>query len=170
MKLKNITIFGLFVLGGWVLMRWVIGDMDDNLVIRYFILLPGLLFSFNFLVRKKVGFKSYFTSKYNFLTSKYEASVSSDLPVELMFQKMVEVIENSSLKLVSADETRNEIFATKGITWQSWGENIYIDFTTENGKTKMSFVSTTVVGMVTWGKNERNYHQLLSTFEESLTI
>lgn len=170
MKLKDVGIFGVFILVGWLLMKFVIIDMEDISVIIYFILLPGLIFIFNFLMRKNVGFQPYFTSKYNFLTSKYEATVSSDLTKELMFKKMLEVIENSNLALVYADEKSSKIIATKGLTWQSWGENIYIDFEEKGNSTRMNFVSTTVIGIVSWGKNEQNYNRLLSTYEESLTI
>lgn len=170
MKLKDVIIFGVFLLGGWFLMRFVIGDMEDNTVIVYFILLPGLIFVFNFMIRNNANFQSYFTSRYNFLTSKYKASISSDLPKELMFQKMIEVVENSKLKLVSVDESTSKIFATKGLSWQSWGENIYIDFEEKKNETKMNFTSTTVVGIVSWGRNEKNYSGLLSNYEESLTI
>ena len=170
MKLKDVIIFGVFLLTGWLLMKFVIMDMEDNSVILYFILLPALIFIFNFLMRKNINFQPYFTSGYNFLTSKYEATVSSDLTKELMFKKMVEVIEDSSLKLVYADEKSSKILATKGLTWQSWGENIYIDFVEKDNKTNMIFVSTTVVGIVSWGRNEKNYSGLLSNYEESLTI
>lgn len=170
MKLKDVFIIGLFILVGAALNKFVLMDMEDNSVIIYFILLPGAIFIFNFLMRKNSRFQPYYTSKYNFLTSKYKSSISSDLTKGLMFQKMVEVIDNSNLNLVYADENTNKIFATKGLSWKSWGENIYIDFTEENGKTQMNFTSTTVVGMVSWGKNEKNYNRLLSTYEESLTI
>lgn len=83
---------------------------------------------------------------------------------------MVEVVKGSPFKLVQANDSTLEILGTKGIGWTSWGENIYIDFTEEEGKAKMNFISTTVIGIISWGKNEKNYNQLLSTFEESLTI
>jgi hypothetical protein len=135
-----------------------------------FILISPILFVFNFAVRKKLSYKSYFISKYNFLTSKYNATITSELSKELMYDKMIEVIKDSPFKLVQAEDKTLEILGTKGITWSSWGENIYIDFTEEDGKTSMNFISTTVLGIVSWGKNEKNYNRLLSTYEESLTI
>ena len=170
MKLKDIITLGIFLIGGWLLMHFVIGDMEDSSVILYFILIPLLIFTFNFVMRKNEDYQGYFTSKYNFLTSKYEASITSDLPKALMFQKMVEVVENSNIRLVNSDENTLKIFATKGLTFQSWGENIYISFDENDNKTTMHFTSTTVVGIVSWGRNEKNYSGLLSNFEESLTI
>jgi len=145
------------------------GDMLSPSFLAIILPFP-MLFIFNFWVRKNYNFKPYFTSKFNILTSKYRSVVSSELSKELMFQKMIEVLNNSQLKVVYTDEVNLHILATKGISWKSWGENIYIDFTEEDGRTQMNFTSTTVVGIVSWGANEKNYHGMLFNFEESLTI
>ena len=143
---------------------------ESNISLALFIIIPILIYGFNFIVRTNYNFKPYFTSKINFLTSKYDSSISSDLSIELMYQKMIEVINNSELKLVYEDQNKLEILATKGMSWSSWGENIYIEFSEKKGKTIMNFTSTTVLGIISWGKNGKNYNRLLSTFEESLTI
>lgn len=169
MKTKTTIIFilTLVTLG---FLGAALGQNMDELWVKVVLIIVPVIFVFNFTVRTNVRFKSYFTSKFNFLNSKYSAVISSDLSKELMYQKMVEVIENSPLKLVEANDITQEIISTKGITWTSWGENIYVDFTEKDGGTQMNFVSTTVLGVISWGQNEKNYNRLLSTYEESLTI
>lgn len=148
----------------------ILNATESEGVIKLFIVIPATIYAFNFIMRTNYNFKPYFTSRFNFLTSKYDATISSDISEELMFQKMVEIITDSPLKLVYSDINKLQILATKGMTWSSWGENIYIEFTAANGKTQMNFTSTTVLGIISWGKNERNYNRLLSQFEDSLTI
>ena len=170
MKVKDIMIIGIVLLAYWLLIHFIMGGMENKTIIIFFIVIPGLISSFNFLMRKNVNFQWYYTSKYNLLTSKYKASTISDLPKELMFQKMIEVIDSSHLKLIHTEEESLKIFAIKGLTWQSWGENIYIEFYEENGQTIMSFTSTAVMGIVSMGRNEENYGGLLANYEESLII
>jgi len=169
MKAKDIIIvIGYLAVGAYLSFKF--NTAEINLGTFLFITIPLGIFTFNFMVRKRYSFKPYFTAKNNFLTSKYHSVVSSELPKDLMFQKMIEVLNNSKIDIVYTDETNLHILAIKGISWKSWGENIYIDFTEEEGRTQMNFISTTVVGIVSWGKNEKNYHGLLSNFEESLII
>ena len=169
MKVKDIIILIIML----VIISFGSGYVVTNLeapVLWLIILIIPSIFIFNFVVRKKPEFKPYFTSRINVLTSKYAASISSELPKELMYHKMLEVIETSPLKLAHANTSTLEILSTKGMGWTSWGENIYVDFTEEKGTTTMNFVSTTVLGIISWGRNEKNYNRLLSNFEESLTI
>ena len=169
MKAKDFIIVIVYLaVGAYLSVKFNTGE--NNLGTFFLISIPLGIFSFNFLVRKRYSFKAYFTAKYNLLTSKYHSVVSSELSKELMFQKMIEVLNNSKINIVYTDETNLHILGTKGMSWTSWGENIYIDFTEEDDRTQMNFVSTTVVGIVSWGKNEKNYHGLLSNYEESLTI
>ena len=169
MKTKTTILFvlTLVTLG---LFGAALGQNIEEPWVKAVLVIVPIIFVFNFSVRTNMRFKGYFTSKYNFLNSKYNAVITSDLSKELMYQKMVEVIENSPLKLVEANDVTQEILSTRSVTWTSWGENIYIDFSIENGVTQMNFISTTVVGVVSWGKNEKNYNRLLSIYEESLTI
>ncbi len=166
---KNILILLMFfpvVL--WLSMKT--STDGDSPLFWAFMVFPPLLFGFNFAVRNNPKFKFYFLSKFNFLTSKYWASISSEIPKELMFQKMIEVVNESNLHVKRIDEENLEIFATTPVSFRSWGENIYIDFEDQGDQTVMNFSSTTVVGIISWGQNEKNYNRLLSRFEDSLTI
>lgn len=166
---KNILILLMFfpvVL--WLSMKT--STDGDSPLFWAFMVFPPVIFGFNFLVRNFASFKPYFLSKWNFLTSKYEASISSEIPPKLMFQKMIEVLSETDLHVKSVDADRLEIFATTSVTFRSWGENIYIEFEKNEKQTVMNFYSATVVGIISWGQNEKNYNRLLSRFEDSLTV
>jgi hypothetical protein len=127
-------------------------------------------FIFNFIIRKSLLFKNYFTSRFNLLTSKVHFEKEFDISKELMFEKLVEVINNSKFKLVQADNKKFEILAITTITWKSWGENLYISFDKIGDDTIMKFCSVTLFQIYSWGKNEKNYDDLIQEIENSLTI
>ena len=115
-------------------------------------------------------FKNYFTSRFNLLTSKVRFEKEFDIPKEMMFEKIIEVINDSKFKLVKADKENFEILAITTITWKSWGENLYISFDTIGDDTIMKFCSVTLFQIYSWGKNEKNYDDLIHEIESSLTI
>jgi hypothetical protein len=98
------------------------------------------------------------------------AEKSFDISKELMFEKMVEVIKNSEFKIVDMDEENFEILAITSLTWSSWGENLYISFESDGENSKMKFCSSTLFQMYSWGKNEKNYTELMNRIENSFTI
>jgi hypothetical protein len=127
-------------------------------------------FIFNLVIRKSLSFKNYFTSPYNILTSKVCNEKTIDIPKELLFEKIIEVIDHSNFKLADTYPDQFEILATSKITYKSWGENLYISFDTINNETVMKFCSVTLFQIYSWGKNEKNYADILNEFENSLTI
>jgi len=127
-------------------------------------------FIFNLIIRKSGSFKRYFTSKYNFLTTKFRSKKTFEVSKELLFIKIIEVINNSSYKLVKIDKEKFEILAISPITSKSWGENIYIDFNDIEGRTIMNFCSSSLFQIYSWGKNEENYNDLLNKIENSFVI
>lgn len=138
-----------------------------------FIIVPFLIlgfFVFHLVIRKSLFFKNYFTSRFNLLTFKVQAEKVFDIPKDLMFEKVIEVINNSRFKLVEADKSKFEILAITKITFKSWGENLYISFDTIDDKTIMKFCSVSFFQIYSWGKNEKNTVDLLSEIETSFTI
>jgi len=127
-------------------------------------------FIFNLIIRKSLMYKKYFTSPYNLFTNKVHYQKSYDIPKDLMFEKIIEVINNSKFKLVDTNKEKFEILAISTMTFKSWGENLYISFDTNKNKTIMKFCSTTLFQVYSWGKNEKNYYDLLNEIESSLTI
>ena len=142
----------------------------ENLGLIITILIILGFFIFNLVIRKSLLFKNYFTSRFNLLTSKIRFEKEFDIPQELMFDKIVEVINDSTFKLVQADKERFEILAITKISWISWGENLYISFETNEGKTIMKLCSVTLFQITSWGKNEKNYNELIQEIENSLTV
>jgi hypothetical protein len=141
---------------------------EPILVITIFLILG--FFIFNLFIRKSLFYKNYFTNQYNILTSKVHSEKTFDISKELMFEKIIEVINNSEFKLVEADKKKFEILAITTITFKSWGENLYISMETVKGETVMKFCSATLFQVSSWGKNEKNYDDLLNQIESSLTI
>jgi len=143
---------------------------SNNTFIIIFIFLTIGFFIFNFTIRKSLKFKSYFTSKYNLFTTKFRYKKSYDISRDLMFEKVIEVVNNSNFKLVETDNEKPEILAITTITFRSWGENLYIGFETIGNETIMNFCSTTLFQLYSWGKNEKNYNNLINEIDKSLII
>lgn len=142
----------------------------NNPIMMTFLFLIVGFFIFNLIIRKSLSFKSYFTSQYNLFTTKVRSEKSYDIPKELMFKKIIEVINHSDFKLVETDEDKFEILAISTITFKSWGENLYINFETKGNETIMKFCSSTLFQIYSWGKNEKNYDDLLNEIESSLIV
>lgn len=144
-------------------------DPNHPVLIVVLFLIVGF-FIFNLVVRKSLSFKNYFTSPYNLFTSKVTFEKEFEIPKDLMFEKIIEVINDSKFKLAEVDKDQFEILAITTISFQSWGENLYIRFETKGDETKMKFCSVSLFQMYTWGKNEKNYKDLLNEIESSLTV
>ncbi|PZF73695.1 hypothetical protein [Taibaiella soli] len=130
----------------------------------------GCLLFFSVFVRGNFYFKPYFTSRYNIFTSKVKHQKEFDLPKDILVDKMAEVLSEAGFKVRHADKVSGDLFATSKATMSSWGENIYIKLHEENGTTKVDFCSVCIFGIISWGKNERNYEHMMETFENSLII
>ncbi len=135
-----------------------------------FAVISAALFLFSMIVRNSIYFKPYFTSKYNVLTSKILHQMQFDLPKDILFEKMKEVLTEAGFKVRHADKAAGILFATSSISFCSWGENIYVDITENNGTSKVDFCSACFFGIVSWGRNEKNYERMMETFENSLII
>ena len=128
-------------------------------------------FALNIIVRNSYAFRSYFTNKFNFFTSKYNSESVMELSSDLAFDKLIEVVQEMKMTVQYSNKEEMSIFATTSISWKSWGENVYIDLV-KNGseETEIKFISTTMFQSYSWGKNEENYNNLVNSIEESLTI
>ena len=165
--LKHISIAFLIVLISGLIVYYL--KPNNPIMIAFLFLIAGF-FIFNLIIRKSLSFKNYFTSQYNLFTTKTWSEKLYDIPKELMFKKIIEVINNSDFKLVEVDKDKFEILAISTITFKSWGENLYISFETKGDETILKFCSSTLFQMYSWGKNEKNYDDLLNEIESSLTV
>ena len=150
------------------LMTFYLKPTNPIILVSIFLIL--VIFIFNLIIRKSLSYKNYFISPYNLFTTKIHFKKSYEIPKDLMYEKIIEVIDNSKFKLVDTDNEKFEILAISTITFKSWGENLYISFETDGNNTIMKFCSTTLFQIYSWGKNEKNYDDLLNTIENSLII
>lgn len=127
-------------------------------------------FVFNFIIRKSLSFKNYFIHQYNFLITTVRSEKTFDISKDLMFEKIIEVINDSEFKLAEVDKDKFEILAISKITFKSWGENLYISFEAIGNETIMKFCSVTLFQIYSWGKNQKNCDDLLNEIESSLTV
>ncbi len=127
-------------------------------------------FIFNMAVRRKLSYKEYFTSPSNILTSKSRVDRTYDIPVDLMYEKLKEVIDDSSFNLTDFNAQKHEILATSKISFWSWGENLYLSMVPDGQQTKVTFISATFFQVYAWGKNDRNLDSVVEEIEDSLTI
>ncbi|MFH1050083.1 MAG: hypothetical protein V1779_04020 [bacterium] len=104
------------------------------------------------------------------MTNKVRYKQEYDFPKDLLFDKFIEVLQNSDLKIIQTDKNTGDILAISSISWQSWGENIYISLEEKYGKTIVDFCSACIFQIYAWGKNQRNYEKFIKEFEESLII
>lgn len=142
----------------------------SDLLLIWIPVLIGSFFIFNLSVRKSLLFKRYFVSKYNLLTTNISRQEAFDIPIDLMFEKVVEVINHSKFTVVAKDEGKYEILAITKPSLISWGENLYIDFKQSKEETIANFRSSTCFQVYSWGRNEDNLTELLDEIEKSLTV
>ena len=144
-----------------------------NLLIMGLVFIPLAFMLFNLGVRKSLAYRNYFTSVSNIFTTKFRHKMIFDIPADLMFEKLVEVLQEGNhhkLTLVDMNEEKRELLAITQISMKSWGENVYIDLEEIDGETVLNFCSTTMFQVYDWGKNEKNYDALFEEIENSLTI
>lgn len=166
-NLKNMLVVLALITFSIIYTRYVPAESLSSYLV---VVVIGCLFAVHFAIRKIPAFKGYFLSPVNFLSAKYSSVTQYDIPIELMFEKTLEVLESTHFKLQQADKVKYEIFATSPISWRSWGENLYISFEEKEDKTLMTFHSVAVMQMHTWDKNRKNSEHLINTIEESLII
>ncbi|MGK0308578.1 MAG: uncharacterized membrane protein YbhN (UPF0104 family) [Urechidicola sp.] len=121
--IKHISVIILLILIG-VLISFFF--KYDQLYFNVVSILIVVFFIFNLIIRKSLSFKNYFTSKFNLFTNKVRYEKTFDLPNDLMYQKVIEVINDSKFKLADTDKEKLEILAISTLSAISWGgEFIY---------------------------------------------
>jgi len=129
------------------------------------------LFIFNLIIRSSPRFKNYFISPWNVFSTAYHVVEVYDMPQELLYEKIKEVLIKSSFKTQYTNDAKMELMAISSFCWKSWGENIYIRIRkNEKGETVMDFHSVALMQVYTWGKNEANFKRLNGGIEDSLII
>ena len=132
---------------------------------------PVGLLIFNLIIRKSLRYKSWFLSSLNFLLERKSYSTKSQISADLLFDKIIEVINNSEFELLDTDQDHFNILCGTSTNFLTWGENIYIQIeTNEDDSSSIQFVSTTLFGGSSWKRNQNNYESFITSFEDALTI
>jgi len=135
-----------------------------------FIVPVGLLIV-NLMIRKSLRYKSWFLSYLNFLLERKSYSTKSVISEDLLYDKIIEVVDDSEFQLLDTDKDSLNILCGTSTNFWTWGENIYIQLeTNEDNTASIQFVSTTLFGGSSWKRNQNNYESFIASFEASLTI
>ncbi len=135
-----------------------------SFVLGFFI----IVFIFDFCVRKNIRFKVYFLS--NPLTRKRTFKKELNFSKDILFHKLIEVLQDAGFKIIQTNENKGGIFAITSMRLFSAGENIYIQLKEINCKTTIEFLSIDLSAIQFWDNNRNNYEKMLEEFEKSLTI
>lgn len=133
-------------------------------------LVPVALMVFNFSVRKKLSYSNWFLSSGNFFLEKRTHSFTSDLDTELLYVKLLEVIESSEFDLLDMDESKLQILLGTSTNFLTWGENIYIQIAPASNGSSIEFTSVTLFGTTSWKRNDKNFDSFIQLFESSLIV
>lgn len=128
------------------------------------------LLVFHLLVRKSLAFKPYFLSRFNLFSANFHQEFQVEIPAELAFEKICEVVAANGFKLVVVSKDRMEVLAIAGTSWKSWGENIYFRLYSAGDTTMVRFDSAALFQIYTWGKNEDNYRMFFKQLDDSFII
>jgi hypothetical protein len=167
--MKNYTLFlSLFFLIFYKLIAYYSGEKWLSL----FVFLPLiLLLIINLFLRKKLRYKNWFLSSLNIFLDRKTEIVKLDFTSDLLFEKLLEVIEESSFKILDISHEKLQIVCGTNPNLKTWGENIYIQLhQIEEDSTNVEFISTTIFGGNSLKRNDKNFEKFMQSFEESLTI
>jgi len=168
---KNVTNHILVVMLIVIVSAFFGRMMSEGSIVAYaFSIILILLLLFNVWVRNMYTFKPYFLSKWNVLSSKFSKEFEFDIPIELAFDKILEIVAESHFHLKYVNKTDFEIFATSEFSWKSWGENIYIKLNGSGTRTIVRFNSASLFQVYAWGKNEDNFDEFFQKLDDSLTV
>lgn len=132
--------------------------------------IPVGLLILNLSLRKRLRYSSWFLISINFLLARKRYFTKSEISTELLFDKLIEVIEESKFKLLDSNKGQSQILCGTSSNFWTWGENIYINLENLSGETTIEFTSTTLFGGSSWNRNQNNFESFTKSFESSLTI
>lgn len=162
--------FGILLIAYLALSVTIFKHIPENLLPFHIGLISiiALLLFFNIFTRNLYFFKGYFVSEWNIFSEKSTRSFKSDLPIDLIRENLNDIFTKHHFKIRHQDSSC--IFATTGMTFRSWGENIYCDIQTKGEQVEIQITSVCLFQHYSWGKNDQNLSQLISSFEASLTV
>ena len=152
-----------------LVLYYTISYLTNNFFIAISIfLIPLGLLSYNLLIRNNLKSKSWFLKTINNLLETNEQIIESEIPPDLLFEKLNEVIQEMPFKLVDSNKSKGELLVTTAVNFWTWGENVYIQIIEK--EQKVIITSVTIFGSFSWKRNKKNFAILNKAFEASLTI
>jgi len=134
-------------------------------------IIPITFLIVNLILRKRIQFKSWFLSKLNIFLDKEESVLISDIPPDLLYEKVLLVIDESKFKRMDSTVENFQVLATTSPNFWTWGENIYVAISKKNDTmSEIKITSVTVFGSYSWNRNKKNHQHFCESFEQSLTI
>lgn len=139
---------------------------------QQYVIIGTILFLFllNLLLRGRLRFKPYFTSPLNLFIVRESKTIELGIDPQMAMEHVKEVIAESSFKLRETDEKTGELLATAGMSWTTWGENLYVTITPDNGGSKIEVMSAGIFGIFDNRKNEDNVREISDELEKSLIV
>jgi hypothetical protein len=124
---------------------------------------------FNLVVRRSLSFERYFRSPFNIWTLTFLENYEVDLPEDLLYSKLDEILKKNGFNLVNKDDQKHKLLAITKFSFLSWGENLYVKIIKQGDKTGIEFCSTSVFS-ITWGRNKRNFDKLVEGLNNALIV
>jgi hypothetical protein len=87
-----------------------------------------------------------------------------------VFQACVQVVANSRFRISTADPERGKIFASRGMSWLSYGEDLAIQVWQQapDAPCGLEITSTLIYGLVDWGRNRKNVEAIVAALPSLL--
>lgn len=133
-------------------------------------LLPISLLIIGLFFRKRLKYSNWFLNPVNISLERSVHSIESEISSDLLFDKLIEVIEDSQFRLLDTDKTKLMLLMGTSINFWTWGENIYIKIDPIQNGSIIHFTSVTLYGNSSWKRNDANLESFIQAFELSLTI
>lgn len=144
---------------------------DEPILSLLIFTIPIILLFINLILRRRIKYKYWFLSKLNFYLDKESTVITSNIPLDLLYQKVILVINESNFKLIDSIINKHQILASTSANFWTWGENIYVEVIRKNDTlTEIKITSATIFGSYSWNRNEKNHQHFCQLFEQSLTI
>ena len=118
--MKNIKYFLAII--SIVLISWINIKFPNSRILMVVGAFLTVVLLFNFSIRKRIQFKSYFLKPWNFLVSTQFSNQNTEISLGLMYEKMMEVVRDSNYRARDSNPLKKSIFITTPISLKSWGK------------------------------------------------
>lgn len=161
-------ILSIILFGTYFILRLL--NVNQWIALSIF-LIPIIGLAVSFVIRKNLKYKNWFLSPNNSFVERNQKVIQSDIDSNLLFEKLLEVINDSQFKLYDFDKESHVILCGTSANFSTWGENVYLFIKQlDENSSEVSIESATIFGSSSWGRNEKNYKSFIDQLENSLTV